>query len=232
MMFNNPKGSVEEAVVGTPRQPWYRQRKKLLLAVAVLLAIAIALIVLIFVLNKEDKDAPSDNPIVASYQKQLPGLSKKVNDEPDNAQARQDYAVALYATGDVKGAKEQYEKLVELSPKDASARNNLGNVFRDLGEYENAVKSYQEAIKLDSKQVNAYTNLANLYIYTLDKADLGIKTYQDALKNMPDNQEIRVLLGIAYEQNGDKASAKQAFEEALQADANNSAAKAGLTRVQ
>jgi tetratricopeptide (TPR) repeat protein len=214
-----------------PRRNWFQRhprRTKVLAAAILILIIAVALWL---ALKPEKKNEVSNNPVIASYQKQLPELADKVQDNPKDPQALQDYAVALYATGDIKGAQKQYEALVSVSSKDATARNNLGNVYRDLGDYDKAVDSYQEAIKLDAKNVNAYTNLANLYIYTLNKKDLGIKTYQEALKNLPDNVDVQVLLGIAYEQNDDKANARQWFEKVLAADPDNAAAAAGLKRV-
>lgn len=209
---------------------WFRRKKLVIIVVVVVVVLAALLAYLIF--KPEKKEELSNNPIIAGYEKQLPSLEKKVDDNPKDAQSVQDYAVALYATGDLQASKEQYEALVKLLPKDATARNNLGNVYRDLKEYDKAVEAYQKAIELDSKNVNAYTNLANLYIYTLDKKDLGIKTYQDALKALPDNLELKILLGIAYEQNDDKSNAREQFEAVLASDSDNAAAAAGLKRVQ
>jgi Flp pilus assembly protein TadD len=80
--------------------------------------------------------------------------------------------------------------------------------------------------------VNSYINLANLYLYTLNQKDLAIKTYQDALRNLPGNQDLEVLLGIAYEHAGDKAKARSTYQQVLGQNANNAAAQAGLKRVQ
>ena len=174
----------------------------------------------------------STNPVVASYQKQLPALAEAVKKNGNDAQARYNYAVALYATGDVAKAKEQYEAQSRINPSDATLANNLGNVYRDLNDYQKAIDSYQKAIRLDPKAVNSYINLANIYLYSLNKKDLAVKTYQDALGNLPNNQELEVLLGIAYEQSGDKTNAAATFQEVLSQNSNNAAAKAGLSRVQ
>jgi tetratricopeptide (TPR) repeat protein len=199
--------------------------------VVVLILLIVGLIIWLVVANNQP-ETTSSNPIVADYQKQLPELADSASKDQNNAKAQADYAVALYATGDVSKAKDQYEKAVQLDPKNATLHNNLANAYRDLGDYQKAVDSYQKALALDSKSLNAYMNLANLYLYTLDKPDLAIKTYQDALKNLPGNQEIQVLLGIAYEQSGDTAQAKETFQAVLQQNPNNSGAQAGLKRVQ
>jgi tetratricopeptide (TPR) repeat protein len=207
------------------------KQAKLTILAGVVLVVVIAGVVWMLV-RPHKKATVSTNPIIASYQQQLPGLADKAKKNPKDAQALQNYAVALYATGDVQKAKTQYESEVQLNGNDATLRNNLGNVYRDLGDYQKAVESYQKSIQLNPKNVNAYTNLANLYIYTLNKKDLGIKTYQDALNNLADNQELEVLLGIAYEQSDDKANAVATFQKVLTQNPNNAAAAAGLKRVQ
>lgn len=174
----------------------------------------------------------STNPVVANYQKQLPALADAVKKSGNDPQARYNYAVALYATGDVAKAKDQYEAEAKLSQNDPTLENNLGNVYRDLGNYQKAVDAYQKSVRLDPKAVNAYINLANLYLYTLNQKDLAVKTYQDALRNLPGNQDLQVLLGIAYEQSGDKDNARSTYQQVLGQNANNAAAQAGLKRVQ
>lgn len=195
--------------------------------------IAVIIIGVVWVLAANKEPTPSsDNPIVSNYQKQLPALADTANEQPSSAKAQADYAVALYATGDISQAKDYYEKAVKLDADNATLRNNLGNTYRDLGDYQKAVDNYQKAIALDAKATNAYMNLANLYLYTLDQAEIAIKTYQEALRNIPDNQELQVLLGIAYEQSGDKASAKATYQAVLQQNPANAAAQAGLERVE
>jgi protein O-mannosyl-transferase len=213
-----------------PKTRWSTATKASII-IGVVLIILVAVVVWLMA-RPHKKTTVSTNPVIASYQKQLPGLADKAKDNPKSAQALQAYAVALYATGDLQKAKTEYEAQLALNPKDATLRNNLGNVYRDLGDYQKAVDSYQAAIKLDAKNVNAYTNLANLYIYTLNKKDLGVQTYQTALKNLPDNQELQVLLGIAYEQSDDKDNARATYQKVLNQNPNNAAASAGLKRVQ
>jgi tetratricopeptide (TPR) repeat protein len=211
-------------------EPQAKKKGKWLIVLGVALVLLLV-IVAIIAANREPKPT-SSNPIVANYQKQLPALAEQAKQKPKDPAAQTNYAVALYATGDTAKAKDQYEKAVQLDPNNATLRNNLGNAYRDLGGYEKAVDSYQKALTIDAKLLNAYMNLANLYLYTLDQPDLAIKTYQDALKNLPGNQEVAVLLGIAYEQSGDKAKAKTAYQTVLESNPNNAGAQAGMKRVE
>lgn len=202
----------------------------MIVGTVVLLAVAGGIVWL--VKSNSNGQKLSSNPVVASYQKQLPALAAAVKKNGNDAQAHYNYAVALYATGDISEAKNQYEAQAKLSQNDPNLANNLGNVYRDLGQYQKAIDSYQKAIRLNPKVANPYINLANLYLYTLNQKDLAIKTFQNALSNLPGNQDIQVLLGVAYEQSGDKANAKATFEQVLSQNPNNTSAQAGVKRVQ
>jgi Tfp pilus assembly protein PilF len=49
---------------------------------------------------------------------------------------------------------------------------------------------------------------------------------------MPGNQEIQVLLGMAYEKAGNDAKAKETYQDVLKTNPNNAGAQAGLKRVE
>lgn len=218
--------NISSAVTGAVRKrPW----------VAVIAAVLIVAVVagLIFFIQRDHKQAttPSDNPVVAEYQKQLPSLKASVDKSPNDTTARKNYAVALYATGDLNGAKTQYEKVVSLNSKDSVAWNNLGNTYRDLNKTSEAVNAYNKAIDSDPKAINSYVNLANLQLYTLNKSNDAIATYRKAQSALPDNQQITLLLALAYEQAGDKTDAKQTLQNLLAQHSDNVAAKANLDRI-
>ena len=205
-------------------------RRSLLVVFVVLVLIGAGITLWATLRSKPQKI--SSNPVVAGYQRQLPALKQAVQKDGNDPQARYNYAVALYATKDVAGAKDQYVAEAKLTPNDPALENNLGNVYRDLADYKRAVDAYQKAIRLDPKASNSYINLASLYLYTLNQKDLAIKTYQDGLRNLPGNQDLEVLLGIAYEQSGDKSNARTTYQQVLNQNSNNATAKAGLKRIQ
>ena len=169
--------------------------------------------------------------LIDIYRNELPELEKKVAQNGDDPKALRDYAVALYATGDVQKAKDGYLKEAKVNGKDPILYNNLANAYRDGGQYDDAISAYQKSIELDAKNPTPYINLANLYIYTLKKADLGIEIYNKGIAANPDNMDLEVLLGMAYAQSGDKEKAKAAFEAVLKKKPDNAAAKAGLDRL-
>jgi tetratricopeptide (TPR) repeat protein len=173
----------------------------------------------------------SKNAVIASYQKQLPALEAAVSKTPGDAHALDSYGVALYATGDVAKARVQYEAELKVNGSDAVLLNNLGNVYRDLGSYDKARASYQKSISIAPKSATAYINLANLYTYTLREHALGVSTILQAQRALPTNPDLGVLLGIAYEESGNKVDARAAFEAVLKKTPTSVAAKAGMARV-
>jgi tetratricopeptide (TPR) repeat protein len=200
-------------------------------AVLLLLAVIIGVGAWILVGQNDKKEPVKDNPVAQEYQKRLPDLEKKVEQDPNSAAARIDLAVAQYATGDTEAAKKQYEKAVELDDSNATAYNNLGNVYRDLSDIDNAVKSYERAISLNPRLVNPYFNLANVQQYNQKKTADAIQTYQRALKALPDNEQIMLSLGLVYEATNDQTQAEQLYRAILAKNPENTAAKANLERI-
>lgn len=165
------------------------------------------------------------------YERRLPELKKAVEDSPNDTTARKNYAVALYATGNYKAARGQYQEALKRNDRDALAYNNLGNVQRDLGDYDAAIASYRKAIEITPSSVNSYVNLANVLLYSKNDAAGAVAVYQDGLKALPDNEQLQLLLGIAYEQAGRDGDARKTYEALLGQNPNNSAAKANLDRI-
>lgn len=172
------------------------------------------------------------NPVARQFQQQLPDLKEKAEKDPSSFDAQKDYAVALYATGDTEEAKNRYERALRINNKDANTYNNLGNSYRDLGNYTAAVDAYKKAIAANPKLINPYSNMANIQIYSLNKVDDGVDTYRQALKALPNNVELQVLLALAYEKKGDIPSAKQTLKSAQAANPDNKAVQVNLARIE
>ena len=110
----------------------------------------------------------------------LETLAGKVESEPENADLRMDFGVALAEDGQLVRAAEELEKAIELDPAMAKAHYNLGVIFGrvllddlavdELWEdhtdeeayFEKASACYKEAIKLEPSMTAALNNLARL----------------------------------------------------------------------
>lgn len=223
--------SPQPSAVVHQNQPVSARRRWRLPAILALVIIILVVIALLAWPRHRPTASVSNNPVVKSYQQKLPELQQAAEQHPDNATDRVAYAEALYVTGNKDEAKTQYVAAAKLNPSDATIQNNLGNTYRDLGDSAAAVSAYQQAIKLQPTNQNAYVNLANLQIYTIHKPADGIATYQQAIKHIGATPQFELLLGLAYEQNGQTDKARQTYQAILAKDPTNQAAKDNLTRL-
>lgn len=228
-------GNTEHVVVGNGSKSVARKvfgsKTAYIFGVAIVAVIA-AVIVVKLGTGNDKPQTNSKNPVVVAYQQKLPSLEKAVKAKPNDADARVAYAQALYVTGDKTAAETQYKEAAKLDPKNPTTQNNLGNTYRDLGDYTAAQAAYRQAIKLNPTSQNAYVNLANLQIYTLHKPADGIATYQEAISKIGAAPQFELLLGLAYEQNGQNDKAEATYKAILSKDPANQAAKDNLSRLQ
>lgn len=199
----------------------------------IVILIGLTLLVSYFVLTKDyASEKTKTKSAIEEYEENLPSLEKNVKKNPEDKEAIRDYAVALYATGNLEEAKEYYEKEVELNQNDAVLRNNLGNVYRDLEDYDKAVESYEKALEIDNTMYNTYHNLCNLLVYTLDRAEEAVEIYQNAIETLPEKEEeLLNSMGLAYEQLDEDEKALETYERVLEINPANNSAKAGLERL-
>jgi len=210
---------------------WAEKNKTISIIILGVIFLLIAAIVTVAIMSRNETKEVKQTAVGLEYQQKLPELKQSVEKSPKDAEARKNYGVALYATGDLEGAKKQYEEATKLNDKDAVAFNNLANTYRDLGQVDKAIDTYKQSIKLSPKALNAYANLANVQLYSKNKPQDAIVTYKDGLKELPDNTQLQQLLAVAYEQAKDTANAKKTYEAILSHDAENVAAKAALERL-
>lgn len=232
-IYGAPKGSGFKAMAihwARTIKHWVIKHKSLALTLLVVIILA-SLVLIIWANNRADDTPKQLSPVAAEYKAQLPDLKQKVSDTPDDAPARKNYAIALYASGDINEAAKQYEEAVKLNSKDATAYNNLGNAYRDLNKSDQAIDAYKKSIELDRKSVNTYANLANVQLYTKDAPQDAINTYKNGLKELPENDQIELLLAIAYEQASDTQNAVATYKRILARDSDNKAAQANLDRI-
>ena len=222
----------QPAVKSASRQRSWVQSHATLVVVLAVVILAVIGAAIWWTATRPSTDEKPASAVAAEFEKRLPELAQAAKDKKGDAAARKEYAVALYATGDYKAAKDQYEAAVKINGKDATAYNNLGNTYRDLKNPAKAVESYKKSLSLNDKSINTYNNLANVQLYTLDKADDAIATYRSGLKALPNNEQLELLLGLAYEKNDDKVAAKQTYKNILSRNDKNAAAKANLERLE
>ncbi|MGB7620750.1 MAG: tetratricopeptide repeat protein [Terriglobia bacterium] len=98
------------------------------------------------------RDGKTDEAI--SYFRQA--LAAEPN-KPDVS--RLNLGAALRRRGDLAGAIEQYDKIIQRSPLNAAAHFNKGNALYEVGKLSEAISEYRQALAIDPQFTNARTNL-------------------------------------------------------------------------
>lgn len=118
------------------------------------------------------------------------------------------------AKGDVPKAKIMAQKELALNPNLDSAHFIMGEVHRVNREYREAILRYEKAISLDPKSVDALVAMAGIRI-SQNYAKEAIELLLRALRQEQSNPLIHKLLGDAYRAAGQRALAKEKYEDYL-----------------
>jgi tetratricopeptide (TPR) repeat protein len=105
-------------------------------------------------------------------------------------------------------------KQIAVAPESAPLQNLLGVLYESKGQREQAGSAFRRAIQLDAHLVDAPVQLAKLYVAS-GRYDQAVATLKTAATANPASATVLSVLGLTYQQKGDIASARQAFEQAL-----------------
>ena len=87
----------------------------------------------------------------------------------------------LQTQGDLEGARQLYESMIEAQPTLAIAHNNLGLTLRAMGHFGDAIASYQHAIHHQPDYAEAHQNLGVAHL-KLGQIDASQNAFQQAIK--------------------------------------------------
>ncbi|MQA28975.1 MAG: tetratricopeptide repeat protein [Luteitalea sp.] len=82
--------------------------------------------------------------------------------EPSNPTLRHKLGTALYQLGEVRGAEDAFEEVVQKSPEYARAHYSLGVLLEEGGRYQEAIARYSTAVAREPGYVEARVRLAEL----------------------------------------------------------------------
>jgi len=122
--------------------------------------------------------------------------------EPDNANARNNLAVAFLAQDDPERAIYHYQQAIAVNPQCAEVYYNLGVVWGQQGQFAQARQQYERAIALKPDYLDAYNNLAGVLLEQSEVQE-AIGQYHKILALEPDSIGAHRNLGIALLQMGD-----------------------------
>ncbi len=143
-----------------------------------------------------------------NYAEAIGPLQKAVQLMPDNGMGRYELGLALFETGDWKGAAPQFEAAVARAPKWADAQFSLASVYARTDRVSEAMEHLDICLGLDPGHYRA--NLLRGRILSLQhKPAEALPNLKKAAEVQPDSREAHLFLADAYEQLGDAAKAAQ-----------------------
>ena len=143
-------------------------------------------------------------------------------------------------------AREAFQWAIRIEPENAIAHYNLGVTYEYNGEglrygpgfpIDRAIGEHRRAIEIDGHYVEAYYNLGVVYQYNREgirygpgsQIDRAVEAFKSVLEIAPKHASAYNNLGAAYLQKRRYVEARQAWEQALDADPNHPSARANLT---
>jgi Tfp pilus assembly protein PilF len=149
------------------------------------------------------------------------GTTANIDEDRHQADVHHKLAEAHLQGNNPSAALRELLMAVELDPANAAIHASLAQAYQERRAYQEAETHYFEAIRLSKGNPRYENNLANLYLVT-EEWDKAISYFDRAAKNLLfDSTHIAMTgKGYAYLQQGDYASALQAFREAVLMMAN------------
>jgi len=146
-------------------------------------------------------------------QKQSRGAST-----PDTAIARLvEEGIAREDAGDLEGAIEIDQKILQLDPRNIYAMTAIAGLFGKLGEFEQEMAWAQKAIAIDPQFELAYINSGNA-LAGLKKFNEAAEAFKKAIRINPQNPLGVYSLGVLVEDQGNFKKALECYWQSIQID--------------
>lgn len=140
--------------------------------------------------------------------------------------------VEAYKADDFETAKAKFNKALELNPNMPYAHLALGSYYFESGDYPAALEAAKKAVELEPQSVRAHRIIYECYqaLGNTDEASKEAKVLAEIDKST-DSVAIVFNEGVTAYRIGDKKTAKENFQRALEMDPNLTAALSALAIV-
>jgi tetratricopeptide (TPR) repeat protein len=125
--------------------------------------------------------------------------------DPELAEARMSFALALVAAYDWRGGLKEFDRALELNPNLAFAYELQAWTLTGLGRFDDAIAKDKRAIELDP--LNPFFQMSlSFFLYWDRHYDDAIAQARKTLEMDPNSAIAQVLLGLSFLKKGDTAS--------------------------
>jgi TolB-like protein/Tfp pilus assembly protein PilF len=156
----------------------------------------------------------SDQSQADCFAKARWAASKALELDNNLAEAHTSLAILLFADGNLREAKREFERAISLNPNYAAAHYFFGlNVLASLGRFDAAIAEIKRAIELDPFSLIMNTNLGHCYSLARRYPE-AIVQLRKVIDVNPDFAQAHLLLGEALELSGEIEQAITEYERA------------------
>jgi tetratricopeptide (TPR) repeat protein len=138
--------------------------------------------------------------------------------DPSNVMAVTMAGLLLEQQGKRDEAIKAFERAVTGAEHSPVAANNLAFMYADRGTNLDVALQLAMSAKQRMPDDPSIDDTIGWIYYKKDLPELAVKPLESALKQLPNNAELLVHLGLTYAKLGDKEKARQALERALKLD--------------
>lgn len=142
---------------------------------------------------------------------------KELKKDPLNVNEWIMLGVNRKSIGDYEGARDAWEYVKALVPSNIVAWNNLGDLYHFyLKDYVKSEENWKKTIALKPDYIQGYSGLVDLYKYSfkVKLSETPIILKAGIIKN-PDVVDLQVMLAHYYQDIGQTAEAKDAYNKAI-----------------
>lgn len=185
-------------------------------------------------LNSERADDPRRKSTVQSKAQSIEHFREVLNLKPDDFEAQFRIANSLLEEKRYGEASKELAELSAKHPKNVEVLNMLGWAFLNGGKIEEAFDVWNKCMAIDPKNVQAKENIVRAHL-ALGKQFRTKGMFTPALIHLKKllrytkSAEVFMEIGATYDMQGDKRSARQAYEQVLVFDKNHKQARKALT---
>lgn len=129
-------------------------------------------------------------------------------------------AVGMHRNGQLEGAEQLYQRLLEAAPGHPDVLHLLGMVRHQMGRSDDAVSLIAQAIEAQPDFAGFHNNLGNIHMQRGQTADATV-AYERAIELAPDQSDLHSNLGALYSAERRFEEAKAALARAIALDANH-----------
>lgn len=147
------------------------------------------------------------------FPKAQAALERCVALKPDFSEAHNNLGTVLQEMGQTAKAEAAFKRAFEID-HNYNASYNLAKISFESGKLEPALSSIGQSLEKFDRSILAW-NLQGLILDTMGRTDEAIVSYQQALKRVPNEENVSFNLAVAYFRKGDKARAKEICDRLL-----------------